>query len=313
MGTENLHFLFSAPRSGSTWLARALNRHPALFATEHRLFGDFCEVWSNLDGSTAPRLTFDRYAKTVAGHYFFAELGMDRKAFVEEFQRGYAEFLIDFASRHSGKSILVDKITPYRGTARLVASQLRQDFPQSRVVQLVRDGRDVATSGVFDWLGRDAVGTPRHDFFVRQTGGPLERFFDDQSLTRWATHWAETVAPQLFPGETLEVRYETMLADHPRQLQRLFDFLGVAADSELAVQIAQATTFESLHGRPAGDHQPTAKARRGIAGDWKNWFTRADGRLFHELAGAALIRLGYEPDAEWVDRLPLTLGTGASS
>ena len=42
-----VHFVISAPRSGSTWLQRALNEHPQVFCTEHRLFGRFCEIWPN--------------------------------------------------------------------------------------------------------------------------------------------------------------------------------------------------------------------------------------------------------------------------
>jgi hypothetical protein len=190
MNQMNLHFVVSAPRSGSTWLATALNHHPQVFATEHRLFGRFCEVWRNNDGSTAPRITFDSYARAFAMHYFYPFMGLNYEQFVETFQVEFAEFLIDFAANRTGKSVVVDKITPYPGTAQLVLEQIRKLYPQSRVIQLLRDGRDVLTSGAFDWLLKDATGTARHAFFVNpQPGKTLKRFFDDAVIERWALHW----------------------------------------------------------------------------------------------------------------------------
>jgi hypothetical protein len=37
----DLHFLISAPRSGSTWLASTLDQHPEILGVEQRLYGGF--------------------------------------------------------------------------------------------------------------------------------------------------------------------------------------------------------------------------------------------------------------------------------
>lgn len=314
--TEPLHFVISAPRSGSTWLASALNHHPQIFATEQRLFGHFCEVWKNNDGSSSPRMTFDSYTDALAVHYFYANLGLDRATFKDQFLQEYAQFLVQFALRRTDKQIVVDKITPYAGTAKRVVAQIRKLFPQSRIIQLVRDGRDVVTSGTFDWLLKDAVGTPRYDFFVnhvanQQGSQNLARFFDDSVIERWSQHWRETI--DVFQKQTpeednwIQIRYEAMQTDMAGQLSRIFEFLGLANDRAIAQHCADQASFEKMTGRPAGSHQPTQKARMGIVGDWKNYFTQTDGQQFDSLAGAALIELGYEPDHHWVSALPPTL------
>ena len=60
-----------------------------------------------------------------------------------------------------------------------------------------------------------------------------------------------------------------------------------------------------MAGRSAGDNDsPTAKARKGIAGDWKNYFTQADAKLFLKIAGKQLIETGYEANDDWVQCLP---------
>lgn len=309
---ERLHFVISAPRSGSTWLATALNHHPQIFATEHRLLGDFCEVWKNNDGSHSPRMTFDSYTDAMSVHYFYKSLGLSRAAFKEQFLSEYADFLVRFALRRSDSQIVVDKVTPYPGTANLVVSQIRKLFPQSRIIQLVRDGRDVLTSGTFDWLLKDAMGTDRYDFFVNsKSNQTLSRFFDDAVIQKWGRHWLETIEA-FTPSTTadnrlIQIRYESMQTDMTIQLSRIFRFLGLDDDPAIAQQSAQQASFERMAGRPVGSHQPTAKARKGIVGDWKNYFTQLDGQQFEQIAGKALIELGYETDHRWVSELPATL------
>ena len=120
MPKPQIHFVISAPRSGSTWLAKTLNHHPDVFATEHRLFGNFFEVWQNNNGSPAPRITLDAFAKAQSVHYFHEHLADSREDFINEFIGRYAEFMIEFAQQKTGKSIIIDKITPYPGTSRTV-------------------------------------------------------------------------------------------------------------------------------------------------------------------------------------------------
>lgn len=302
------HFVISAPRSGSTWLTTALNHHPNIFATEHRLFGQFCQIWNNNDGSTAPRLTFDSYADAFAMHYFYRFLDLDRQVFIDEFQIAFAKFLVDFARQRSGKNIIVDKITPYPGTTNLVIDQIKKLFPNSKIVQLVRDGRDVLTSGTFDWLLKDAIGTPRHDFFVQQLPGmTLRRFFDDDVIETWARNWRETVDAFSSSNQHTRVTFEQMKTDLAGELTKFLTAVGADVSPEILRQCADETTFEKMSGRPAGSEEPTAKARKGIVGDWKNYFTRADGELFDQLAGEQLIDTGYETNRDWTKALPKEL------
>jgi hypothetical protein len=313
MDNPDLHFVISAPRSGSTWLTTALNYHPEIFATEHRLFGRFCEVWKNNDGTTAPRITFDSYARAFAMHYFYGFMDLNHGEFVEQFQKEFARFVVDFAQRRTGKRIIVDKITPYPGTADFVVRQIRRLFPDSKIIQLVRDGRDVLTSGTFDWLLKDAEGTARYNFFVGPTPkAKLERFFDDEVIKKWADNWRETITAFDDPGETLQIRYENMKSAFPQVLIEVFATLGVNADREIAARCHQQTTFEKMTGRAAGSHDPTAKARKGIVGDWHNYFTSRDGELFEGLAGRQLRQLGYEMDEHWYKQLPVSLDMTAN-
>lgn len=304
----NIHFVISAPRSGSTWLMTALNHHPEIFATEHRLFGEFCEVWNNNDGTTSPRITFDKYAEAFAVHYYHEAMELDHRAFVEAMQRSFVNFIVGFGTRRTGKSIVVDKITPYPGTSNMVVKKIRSMFPESKIVQLVRDGRDVLTSGTYDWILKDGIGTARHEFVVQKKRKVLKRFFDDAVIEKWAENWKETLLPFDAQGADVKVSYEAMKQNLSLTLKDIFQTLGAKGDDAVAQQADEATKFEKMTGRVAGDAQsPTEKARKGITGDWKRHFTFRDGRIFQAIAGDQLLQYSYVSDPYWFKALPKTL------
>ena len=305
MKPTEFHFIISAPRSGSTWLAAALNQHPEIFATEHRLFGQFCEMWPNNNGQLAPRITFDSYARALSVHYFHEQISASREQFESDFILDYVTFLADFAQRKSGKRILIDKITPYPGTTTTVIRQLREYFPTAKIFKLIRDGRDVATSGVFDWLLKDGHGTPRYRFYVEhQEDVDMPRFFDDAALEKWAMNWREVVEVFTHKKPQMTIRFEDMLADQSKVLLEIFAELPIESTMAIARQCADAVTFEKTTGRLPGIARPTSKQRSGISGDWKNYFTQQDGELFHSLAGQQLLAEGYEEDGAWFQMLP---------
>ncbi len=318
-----VHFIISAPRSGSTWLANALNQHPQVLATENRFFGQFCELWKNRNGHVSPRITADKYFQGIAQHSFWRDLNFESATEMSDsLLHEWIDFLTNFLAKRSGKSIVVDKITPYIGTSRLVISGIRKYFPDATIVQLIRDGRDVATSGVFDWLGRQPTETcseqshKRDQFFLDpHPGATLDRFFDDESLETWSRYWTEPFkalsmdSTQLAvpSAPAITVRYEEMLIDQPKCLEKLFGDFKIDNTAGLASSCAKATSFEQTTGRAAGDAAPLSKSRRGIAGDWRNYFTQHDARLFWDLAGDILLATGYANDSTWVDACPQRL------
>ena len=308
MANPEIHFIVSAPRSGSTWLTTALNQHPEIFATEHRLFGEFCEVWQNNDGSTSPRITFDKYAQAFSVHYFYESMGMKRGEFLDVFEKSFANFLVGFANRRTDKKFVIDKITPYPGTASMVVEKIRRLFPESKIIQLIRDGRDVLTSGTYDWLLKDAEGTDRYRYHVdKEEGFELKRFFDDAVINKWASNWCETIDAFSTRKADAQVRYESMKENLAKEINRVV--LVIGADSGGVAVASEKVSFEQMTGRKEGDDsQPTAKARKGVVGDWRGHFTQADGKLFDSICGTQLVQLGYEPDRKWVGDLPNSLG-----
>ena len=59
--------------------------------------------------------------------------------------------------------------------------------------------------------------------------------------------------------------------------------------------------FKNKAGRNPGDENKLSFLRKGIAGDWKNYFSKEANQVFNKFAGKELIKLGYEIDDSWID------------
>lgn len=312
-------FLISSPRSGSNWTRAALNAHPEIVCTEQRLYGGFLETWidDQTSGRSLPRFTVDRIADLMVNHnhYPAADGPLPRERLVERMTGRIGRALFELAHETTGKRVVIDKFTPYPETCATVVAGIRRDFPEARIVYLERDGRDVLTSGVFNWLNRRRQGTEwnavqrqRHErFFTKTRQEPLERFFSPEDIAYWTSQWIGPI-DHVLPAADLAIRYETLHADQRSELKRLFETLGVASDDAVLARCLEDSSFERLSGgRSRGQDDagnPTAYVRKGIVGDWRHVFTRADGEEFLRHAGRHLVARGYAEDDGWVAALP---------
>ena len=78
------------------------------------------------------------------------------------------------------------------------------------------------------------------------------------------------------------LRYEDIKSDTKAAIRKVADFLGVSLTDEVVEKIYEATTVESMQKNDATNHswlekkglwQGTPFVRRGVVGDWMNFFT----------------------------------------
>lgn len=308
------HFvLFAAPRSGTTWLKAMLNLHPEVHCTEMRLFGR-AEMLS-YDRPQAPerpniRLTLDEYAAKAARVMTPVQPDMTRDHMQTLLQRVMIRAMAGMVRRQVKEPVIVDKITPYQGREKATYEAYRRWFPNATFVFLLRDGRDVVTSGMYHWYKRRMQIEPTSFESLRAeiiegrgTDGNLTTAFRPGELAAWAQNWAEVARLQAgHPG--LTVFYEAMLDQPAAVLEKLFATLGVSTQVSVVESCIRGATFEVMSGgRKRGETLPEAHVRRGMYGDWLHCLTRQDGTEFAQLAGQELIRLGYEADSRWIEQL----------
>src|SRR5262249_48297045 len=100
-------------------------------------------------------------------------------------------------------------------------------------------------------------------------------------------------------GERL-IRYEDLLEKDEEVLVRLLQWeCGLPIEEERLRSIIRANRFESLTGRPRGQEDVTSHERKGVAGDWRNYFTDRVKRAFKARFGDLLVATGYKKGLDW--------------
>ena len=205
-----------------------------------------------------------------------------------------------------------------------VVHDLRRYHPGlRRVFYLYRDGRDVMSSLYFDRLRiarhSDRPGKSHIDrtysrllgrnYDPRDVVRHLPRFIEFEfarpgrgSPINWRDHIAEWYRPEDADGVTC-LSYEDLRRDCVGTLSRAIETItGKEVDPWGIQTTVEKMSMRRQTGREPGQVDASAHARKAIVGDWRNCFSREAAEMFDELAGATLVRLGYERDRNWVDR-----------
>jgi len=186
-------------------------------------------------------------------------------------------------------------------------------------VYVVRDGRDVAVSTMFYALKNSTKSTYYFKYYRKKFPSLFQNkshHHTDKDLFRafvidWLKEsggtrlsWADHVQQWAFNENVIVAKYEEFHSDCFNTLKRVLLALGLnKIDDELLGFTVRKFSFEKQTGRKAGQADPKDNKRKGIIGDWKNYFDEEIGRIFNQQAGDVLLRLGYESDPEWYKKL----------
>ena len=297
------------PKSGTTWLNRLLDAHPALLSPgEGRFFGR-----TLVTPRTGARSLEATLRESDALRAWLRTSGWTRGSDVdEELRAATAAVTLSVLKRRleeAGKQIAVDK-TPLPDEH--YVADLHRVLPEASVIHVIRDGRDVAISSLYhvwrradkgfdvpSWMlaGRDEC---RSDpaAYLREHGSI---FPTPGWLEAYAERWHDWVGATREDGRRLlgaryaEVRYEDLHDHAERELARLAQFMGVDDSERVLARCMESASFERLSGgRSPGEDDPRSFFRKGIAGEWRSLFGEEDVRLFDRVAGALLTDMGYE-------------------
>ena len=246
--------------------------------------------------------------------------------------------LTRWRSRRPNQSLLLVSEYPKAGgtwLARMLSSYLDWELPQSPTravrgpavvhnhwpydagfpnptVYVMRDGRDVMVSLLFHRLREDPAGrdaravssAPNRDegvrqhlpsFIEREAHDPRPRTMRRRSWSRHVREWSNA------PGSSRVVTsYESLSADTTAELSRVLTALEIDVDHERVGQVVEGESFERVSGRSPGTADPSSFLRKGIVGDWRNYFTEEASRTFESCHPGALTEFGYEDSEAWL-------------
>jgi hypothetical protein len=268
---RNPIFIIGSPRSGTTALGHALDRHPELWAARESYFLYDCFGNGRADGTW-------RRQRARKNPSFLAASDVGREEFLGFLGLGVNALY----TTRSGGLRWVDP-TPLNT---IMVEDLADLFPGASFLNLIRDGRSVVRS-----MGRfrgnlEAKKGPIPD-------GEMPPWTHD--LTSACETWARYVdAGMTFaaahPDRCLEVRNEDLSGDPAAGFERIQTFLGLAPDDRSARFFGKRRINSSF-------------SEDASESSWEAW-TPESRSTFAEIAGPALVRAGYSDADElraWAD------------
>lgn len=276
---DGLFFMTGLFKAGTTWMGLLLNSHPGLFCGPKEIHSFSAQV--------TELYTQKRLEELPAGEA--EEWGNN----ILEAKRAALIWQILSVADNSGAKRLGG-----RGPVANIR-QLIRAFPNIKIPVIIRDGRDIAVSAAF--------------FHRKYYNQSYERFFEDSALSRinadyargWAWQFKDFYSRAIslqreYPSNVIVARYEDLLDDPVREMQAVYSFLSVAADEVTTRAAVDRCSFEKLSGgRKPGEADNSSFFRKGVAGDWRNYFTSDAVVAFKSIAGDFLVEAGYEPSDNW--------------
>jgi hypothetical protein len=271
---RQLFFVAGLGKSGTTWLELILNAHP--------------DVCCHGEGHFADRLLPDLNEAINRYNGYLKH----NNALFEEI-RDYQGLSGDHAW-HIGRTALALLLAQQcagelpaaigeRTPANVASLQLLQQmFPKAKMLHITRDPRDVAVSMWF------------HGLRINPEEAKKEYVSPDVLALKLTDAWVQLLSSTRqfgvsFPGQYLEVKYESLQQDFAGTLRPLLTALGVDASDETIENCREQSSFKKLSGgRDQGSENRQSHFRKGVVGDWKNHLQEATITKIDEIAGDLL-------------------------
>ena len=273
-GWEGPLFLVGMPRSGTKLLRALLTQHPGIrippIETE---FLPFIAAWVGRHGPPHTEQEFVRLFRSLRMAPYFRYREGGAGAFSWKAWRAACRGRFDAAGLFEGFIRCEAGVSPGSGivwgdkspTYIRHLDLIAREFPQARIVHIVRDVRDVVLSARKAW---------------------------NKDILRTAHRWARDVREaHTFclrePARSMELKYEDLVSAPEEQLRRLCAFIGVPfSDAMLCLQ----RPTENL-----GDTRDQIGIVAGNRGKFRGALSAAELQAVEALAWETMLELEYAP------------------
>ena len=178
-----------------------------------------------------------------------------------------------------------------------------------RTIHMMRDGRDVIISAYFYFLIGKTVSPKTREKWITHMGEKkdlenisshlpkfIEKFFENYRSGFKRKKWSDFIEYYHEKDEVYQVKYEDLHCDTSGTLMKLLDFLNLEFQEKSIDTAIEKYDFKS---QKNNNDQENDFLRKGIIGDWKNYFNEESAKVFDLYCGDALIKAGYEKDRNW--------------
>jgi hypothetical protein len=287
-----LAWIFGSSRSGSTWLLRMLSELERVVPIDDPHIGHHLGIWRPIPLAWAtakdpPKLGTLADYKRKKRDYLFSDRYRDtwvphlRQLISARFEAQAAQDIAESGG-------IEEPIVVVKEPGSHAADTIMDVFPESSLIFLLRDGRDVVDS----WLDAYRDGSWATDegaYPLDDTGRP--------ALIRWQSsvwlHRTEVVQEtyaRTDPERRVLIRYEEMRDDPVAALEGISAMLGIDASREQLEEIAGTHSFSAV---PKADKGAGREIRRAAPGGWATHMTRQEIIEMHKILAEKLDELGY--------------------
>ena len=291
-----LAWIFGSSRSGSTWLTRMLrDLDSRVVPIDDPHLGHHLGVWRPISlawgaAEEIPQLTTLAKVKSDHESYFFSE------RYRETWEPALRDlistrFMAQVEAESPAGADLERQVAVVKEPGSQAAGLLLTLFPESSLVFLLRDGRDVVDSWVDAY--QDGSWAIEGGAFPAADEGRLP-------LVRWLSSvWAyrTSVVLDAFEAHPSErrvlVRFEDLRRDTCAQLERIAGTLGLSTATGDLDRVAEIHSFERLPSSKTGTGSVT---RSGASGGWRENLNAEEQAEMTKIMGSQLERLGYTGD-----------------
>jgi len=266
-------FITGAQRSGTTLVRLILNSHSQVAIPEEGGFWmPILREYRYHRRTNLSRVTIDRYLDYIESNPQFklwqislADLREDLVGRSRVTLRNFIDSVYFRYAREHGKNVWGDKTPSFFRMLRIV----RSIFPDSKIIHVVRDGRDV-------YLSTRRINPSRRNLAVQ------------------AFEWSYKVRKVLKSMETskehlLEVRYEDLVDQPEKAVGRICSFLNLNYESTM-LEFWRSSRYNI--GRHHSELIFSPISSKSV-GKWQNELSKVQKHAFCQIAGNSLKRYGY--------------------
>ncbi len=267
MDEQQPFFIVGSPRSGTKLLRDLLRSHPHLaIPWETHFIVRFYQLYGNPQTDAEAINIVQAISKTI--HFKRWQISIQFKNFAHF--RNYGQIIHELYSLYAqkeGKQRWGDKTPRYV----LNIPILYKIFPNCKIIHIIRDGRDVALSG-------------------------LGLKYCPNNIPCAALSWKKFVlagrqGAQSIPShQYLEVFYEDLLKNPSTVMKKICEFIGEPFTEEVTIASEQKIKTPHIIKKTPIHASNIAK--------WKTKMTSYQLKLFNTIAGDLLASLGYETTEE---------------
>jgi Sulfotransferase family len=287
-----LAWIFGSSRSGSTWLLRMLSELERVIPIDDPHIGHHLGVWRPIPLAWAtakdpPKLGTLADFKRKKRDYLFSDRYRD--AWMPQLRELIsARFEAQAAQDIAAAGGIDEPVVVVKEPGSHAADTIMDLFPDSSLIFLLRDGRDVVDS----WLDAYRDGSWATDegaYPLDDTGRP--------ALIRWQSsvwlHRTEVVQEtyaRTDPERRVLIRYEEMRDQPVTALKRICEMLGIEATDEQLDEIAGTHAYSRV---PQADKGTGREIRKAEPGGWAKHMSREEILEMHGILAPKLSELGY--------------------